>query len=112
MIPILYKANEKDFEHNGIGPLVDALSCIVTENRNGTYEAEFVYPTNGALYSKITEDCLFKAKPNETSEPQIFRIYKSSKPMNKKVTFYGEHVSYRLKGIPIETVEIKSGRYL
>ena len=109
MIPILYKANEKDFEHNGIGPLVDALSCIVTENRNGTYEAEFVYPTNGALYPQITEDCLFKAKPNETSEPQIFRIYKSSKPMNKKVTFYGEHVSYRLKGIPIETVEIKSG---
>lgn len=109
MIPILYKANEKDFEHNGIGPLVDALSCIVTENRNGTYEAEFVYPTNGALYPQITEDCLFKAKPNETSEPQLFRIYKSSKPMNKKVTFYGEHVSYRLKGIPIETVEIKSG---
>lgn len=62
MIPILYKANEKDFEHNGIGPLVDALSCIVTENRNGTYEAEFVYPTNGALYPQINRRLLVQGK--------------------------------------------------
>lgn len=108
MIPILYKAKETDFTHNGIGFLIDVISCTVTENRNGAYEAEFTYPVNSPLYKYIKEDCYFKAKPNETSEPQIFRIYKSSKPMNRKVTFYGEHISYCLSGNPIESIKIEN----
>lgn len=39
LIPILYDALEKDFTTNGIGFLTDAVSCIVTEERNGIYEA-------------------------------------------------------------------------
>ncbi|MCD7888336.1 MAG: phage tail protein [Oscillospiraceae bacterium] len=101
MIPILYKPTETDFTHNGIGHLVDCISCTVTENRNGSYEAEFVYPITGQLYSEIFEDCIVKMKPNETSDLQLFRIYKSSKPFNGKVTFYCEHISYLLSGIPV-----------
>lgn len=106
MIPVLYASNTSDFDNNGIGILVDAISCEVTENRNGAYEVALTYPVSGALYNKIGEDSIIKAKPNDTSKPQLFRIYASSKPMNRKVTFYGEHISYRLKGIPIDPVEI------
>lgn len=35
MIPILYAASETDFTTNGIGLLTDAVSCTVTEERNG-----------------------------------------------------------------------------
>ena len=49
MIPILYDALEKDFTTNGIGFLTDAVSCIVTEERNGIYELALTYPTKGHL---------------------------------------------------------------
>lgn len=106
MIPILYKAKETDFTHNGVGPLRDALSCVVTEERNGIFEAELQYPVEGPLFDYIQEDCIFKAKPNDTAAPQLFRIYKSSKPFNGVVTYYGEHISYELNGNPIESVTV------
>ena len=43
MIPILYAASEIDFTTNGIGLLTDAVSCTVTEERNGAYELTLVY---------------------------------------------------------------------
>lgn len=104
MIPILYEATETDFNHNGIGILNDTISCNVTEIRNGAYEIEIVYPISGSLYQKIQEDCIVKAKPNDKSSPQLFRIYKSSKPISGKVSFFGEHISYRLKDVPIQSV--------
>lgn len=106
MIPILYKAKEKDFTHNGVGQLRDAISCKVTEERNGIFEAELQYPVEGPLFDYIQEDCIFKAKPNDTAAPQLFRIYKSSKPFNGVVTYYGEHISYELNGNPIESVSV------
>lgn len=105
MIPILYSNSETSFDNNGIGSLCDATSCIVTEERNGLYEIELSYPINGALFRYLQEGCYVKAKPNETSLPQLFHIYSSSKPMNGIVTFCGEHISYELTGIPIEKVE-------
>ena len=105
MIPILYSNSETSFDNNGIGSLCDATSCIVTEERNGLYEIELSYPINGALFRYLQEGCYVKSKPNETSLPQLFHIYSSSKPMNGIVTFYGEHISYELTGIPIEKVE-------
>ena len=38
MIPILYESTETTFTSNGIGRLSDAVSCTVTEERNGPYE--------------------------------------------------------------------------
>ncbi len=110
MIPILYSKNEKNFSTNGIGILTECLECTVTETRNGAYEAELIYPVNGRLYPYISEKCFIKAKANETSELQIFRIYGSSKPMDGMVTFKAEHISYSLSGIPIESVTVKSGK--
>jgi phage-related protein len=42
MIPILYDKDETEFKTNGLGRLSDAISCIVTEERNGIYELEMV----------------------------------------------------------------------
>lgn len=106
MIPILYKAKEADFTHNGVGPLWDAISCIVTEERNGIFEAELQYPVEGPLFDYIQEDSIFKAKPNDTAEPQLFRIYKSAKPFDGVVTYSAEHISYELSGNPLESVTV------
>ena len=101
MIPILYAKNASAFGNNGIGHLKDAISCKVTEERNGAYTLTLQYPIGGAWYESITEGSIIKAKANETSELQLFRVYKSSKPMKGVVTFYAEHISYDLKGLPL-----------
>lgn len=106
MIPILYDKDETAFTSNGIGILSDTTFCNVTEERNGVYEITFSYPIDGALFEYIQEGCFVKAKANETSEAQIFNIYKSSKPLNGIITYYGEHISYELTGNPVEKVDI------
>lgn len=106
MIPILYAASETDFTTNGIGLLTDAVSCAVTEERNGAYEATLVYPTKGHLAEYIAEDAIIKAKANDTDEPQLFRIYKSGKQIGSNTTWNAEHISYELTGNPVERFSI------
>lgn len=96
MIPVLYVANETNFNHNGVGMLSDCVSCVVTEERNGVYECEFSYPITGAFYSEISPDRIVKVKASEYADGQLFRIYRSSKPINGIVKFYCQHISYDL----------------
>lgn len=108
MIPILYGRNEKLFRSNGICRLVDCISCLVTEERNGTYECEFEYPITGKDYDKIQEGCIIYTTHDHTKTPQPFDIYKRSAPIDGIVTFYASHISYRLNSIILEPFEAVS----
>lgn len=108
MIPILYSSSETNFTANGIGWLSDCSNCIATEALNGVYECEFSYPITGRLYSEIFPDRIIKAKPSETSNPQLFKIYRSTKPINGIVKFYCQHISYNLNGNPVSPFSITS----
>lgn len=99
MIPVLFKANATNFKTFGIGVLKDCISCEVTEERNGAFECEFKYPTNGALYKELATERLVKAKPNDTAKDQMFRIYRISTPIDGVVTVYAQHLSYDLSNI-------------
>ena len=68
MKPILYKAGETDFNHNGIGALSETIACEVTEERNGEFELYLEYPASGLHYAEIQELCLVKAKPNSVDD--------------------------------------------
>ena len=99
MIPVLYKADATDFTTYGIGTLTDTISCEVTEERNGAYECVLKYPITGAHYAEIRKERLVKAKPNDTSGNQMFRIYRITKPLNGIVKIYAQHLSYDLTTI-------------
>ena len=99
MIPVLYKANATNFSTYGIGSLADTISCQVTEERNGSYECVMSYPITGQFYSEIQKERLIKAKPNDTSANQMFRIYRITKPLNGIVKIYAQHISYDLTSI-------------
>ena len=99
MIPVLYKADATSFTSFGIGTLADTISCEVTEERNGAYECVLKYPITGSFYKEIRKERLIKAKPNDTSKPQAFRIYRITKPLNGIVTIYAQHLSYDLTNI-------------
>lgn len=99
MIPILFDKTETNFTSNGIGRLSDALSCIVTEERNGQYELKMVYPITGVHYSEITHSRIIFAQPAEGKNNQAFRIYKITKPSGGRVTVLAQHISYQLTNI-------------
>lgn len=101
MIPILYKEDAIDFSTFGIGVLADTISCLVTEERNGAYELTLKYPLNGSLYGEIKKERIIKAKPNDLSDPQAFRIYRITIPINGIITIYAEHISYDLINIGV-----------
>mgnify|MGYP000090335419 CR=1 FL=1 len=69
MIPILYDPLETQFDSNGIGLLTDTISCIVEEERNGSFELTLQYPQEGRLADYIVEDAIIKQ--NQTTKTAI-----------------------------------------
>ncbi len=101
MKPILYASTEREFDTNGIGILSDAASCVVTEERNGSYELEMQYPVMGLHYASITYRSLILAKSKPDGEPQPFRVYRITRPLGGQVTVYARHISYDLSGVVV-----------
>lgn len=114
-VPRLYPANEaaksNAFQSLGIGALGDAISCTVTEERNGEFELEMEYPVDGLRFKDLENDRLIMAKASERGNEQIFRIYKIEKPIDGKVTVNAEHISYLLNKatcLPFEATSANS----
>lgn len=109
MIPILYKVGETSFTSNGLGRLVDCLSCTVTEERNGIYEAEFTYPITGRFYqTMITDGGIIGVIHDDRHDVQPFTIYKYSAPIDGVVTFNAHHISYDLSTIVVKPFSASS----
>lgn len=100
MYPILYDSKSTEWSTLGIGPLSDAISCYVTEERNGVYELKMEYPINGLHYESLKEGALIKAKANDTSVLQIFRTYRAEKSFDNRINIEAEHISYALNNYP------------
>lgn len=101
---ILFDENETLFQSLGIGLLKDVRTCKVKEVLNDSFELEMTYPITGSNFSKITLNKIILAKPNPYSEPQPFRIYSISKPINGVITVKAFHISYDMNGIVIAPV--------
>lgn len=102
MIPILFATTETDFTHNGVGRLVDCISCSVTEERNGIYELELKYPVSGKWFDELTQGGIIGVIHDDNHDIQPFDLYKSDAPIDGVVTFYAHHISYRLNNIILE----------
>lgn len=96
MIPILFEKTETAFTTNGIGRLSDAVSCVITEERNGIFELSMEYPMSGLHFDEIEEERIIYAQPRPGASNQAFRIYEVSKPINGIVTVNARHISYIL----------------
>ena len=101
MNPVLYSSDTTSFETNGFGRMSDAISCKVTEERNGAYELVMVYPVNGIHFSDLSERMLLYTIHDDLKEKEPFRIYEITKPLNGQVTVRARHVSYDLNKIVV-----------
>lgn len=97
----LFESTATSFQTNGLGGLSDALKCEVIEERNGSFELEMEYHISGKRYPDLKLRRIIVAKPNPYSEPQPFRIYDITKPINGLVTIKAEHISYDMTGYPV-----------
>ena len=98
---ILYKANETNFTHLGLGMLHDAIQIFVTEERNGVFELEMKYPVSGDQFADLKLDRLIKADAGHSLKNQRFKIIRITKPLNGIVTVYAEHVSMLTRDLPL-----------
>lgn len=108
MIPILYEKDETAFASNGLGRLRDCISCVVTEERNGIYECDFEYPTDGVNYDRIQLGRIIAVEHDETNDVQPFDIVSYSRPINGVVTFHAVHISYRQTALAVSGSNINS----
>lgn len=108
MIPILYERDETAFASNGLGRLRDCTRCEVTEERNGIYEVEFDYPTNGQNFDKIQIGRIIAIEHDDSGDVQPFDIVGYTKPIDGVVTFRANHISYRQSGLTVTGSNINS----
>lgn len=102
MIPRLYKKTETTFTTYGICPLIDALSCLVTEERNGEFVLDMVYAREGRFAGEITADRIILANPYDgANQAEPFRIVTVEYDMDGNYDIHAEHISYQANDIII-----------
>lgn len=101
MKPILFPSTATEFTTHGLGVLTDAISCTVTEERNGAFELTMQYPDTGVHFGEITDRCIIYAIPSPYRAPQPFRIYRITRPMDGIIMVYAQHITYDLSGVPL-----------
>lgn len=105
MSMVLFPADATTFDNQGLGSIVDAVSCNVHEVLNGEFEMEMQYPITGMQYKNFKNRRIIYTKFDPYSGPQPFRIYRITRPMGGVVTICARHVSYDLTGVPIRAFE-------
>ena len=108
MLPILFESTERNFTTQGIGVLSEALSCDVTEERNGIFELEMQYPITGVHFKEVKNRRILYTIPSPYRLPQPFRIYRITKPLNGICTIYAQHITYDLSGVPLSPFSASS----
>lgn len=106
---ILYKANATEFNNLGLGPLNEAISCLVTEERNGIFELEMKYPIDGKRFNDIKLDRIIKTDAGYNLKNQRFKIIRITKPIDGIVTIIAEHVSLLTQDLALNPLVTFSG---
>lgn len=101
--PRLFAASTSSFTTRGIGTLTDAISCEVTEGRNAGFTIEIQIPVTSKHFKELRLEQIILAKPNPYDKPQAFRIHRITKPMDGVVTVLANHLSYDLRGYPVNS---------
>ncbi|WP_438723588.1 phage tail spike protein [Enterococcus sp. DIV1420a] len=112
LIPVIFKPGEKDFTTNGLGRLIDATRCEITEEVNGKYELEMDYPAISRFSDYFENGYQIKAKPNDLEEYHIFEIKQTFKDtFTNSIVIYAQSRTYKLgnRQVRLVTVDNRNG---
>ncbi len=100
----IFDKESQDFSTLGEGVLSQPSSCYVIEELNNMYEAELKYSIGAVNFNLLDVGKILVMRPNPFDDPQAFRIYSISKPINGTVTVKAEHISYDLHGYVMQAI--------
>ena len=92
--PILYQSGETNFNHQGLGVLVDSISAVVSEDLNGKFELDLTYAYNNSLSKFLINGNIIKVDAGNILKKQLFTIVQVSEVIDGKVSVHAEHISY------------------
>lgn len=78
--------------------LVDCISCIVKEERNGCFNLELQYPLDGVNSDKIVPNAIIMAEPRPEADPEPFRINEIEQTIDGVMLVKANHIAYDLIG--------------
>lgn len=80
-------------------PLLDAIDCTVTEERNGQFSLVMRYPIGAKYSEKIIPDAIIMATPRPNAGEEPFRIFEIEQVIEGVVTARANHLVYDLDGL-------------
>lgn len=80
-------------------PLLDAIDCVVTEERNGQFSLVLRYPIGAKYSEKIIPDAIIMATPRPNAGVEPFRIFEIEQVIEGVVTARANHLVYDLDGL-------------
>lgn len=98
MNPVLFEADETEFQGFGLGGLGVATKCRVVRQLNGAYELEMTYPIIGRRFQDLKARNIILASVGPDEQTQPFRIYRTKFSLALSKTVYARHVAYDLMG--------------
>ncbi|MFK8242808.1 MULTISPECIES: phage tail spike protein [unclassified Facklamia] len=102
MKPILFNANEKTFTTYGLGE-IDAISAVVTRERNGNYSLYMEYPINGEMASIFEKEMKVKADAGVRTKNQTFEISRIIKDTSsRKIKIHAKHISHKTEHLAVK----------
>jgi phage minor structural protein len=104
--PILFEQNETVFKTHGIGVLSDAVQCDVTEEINGVFELNMLYPSSGKHFKELKNNRIIFADASKELGHQPFRICRVTKTLTGLIQVHACHISYDLGGIQLPPFEV------
>ena len=103
MNPILFDSSATSFETNGVGVLLDVVSCNVVEELNGKFELNMTMLSSDKYFDKIEIGMIIVAQPNLTDSRQAFVIENITKNIDGEIEIYATHIAqHRTKLIPVD----------
>lgn len=106
MKPILFEKDATDFSTFGLCRLPETEQCLVTEERNGTYDLEMFYPVSGRAAYDIVKDRIIVAIPSDGGRKQGFRIQSVQTTEDGRILVKATHVSYQMTKIPVDSAAL------
>ena len=106
--PLIFDSTATEYASQGYGALSEAISCLVTENLNGSFELAMQYPADGLHAEYITPNNIIVSSSSLSAVRQAFRIYEVKQEINGMASVYARHISYDLNGYPAPQVTADS----
>jgi phage minor structural protein len=83
------------------GYLPDAISCKVSEERNGAFDLEMEYPLSGIRYDELAEGAIILSSHDDGKAEQPFRIYSIERNMKTAKVKARHAVQMVLQRMPV-----------